>query len=72
MTIATEIEAKTKWCPFVRIVQWGRGGFFIDNRGIQPTAASDMRCIGSQCMAWKWHGWVGETERAGFCGLVRP
>ena len=65
----TEDEAKEKWCP----------------QG--PTVATDeynagftFTCIGSKCMAWRWHGVVmGQDspprpeELQGYCGLAgRP
>lgn len=57
MTLLTEDEAKTKWCPMVR-----------DN-GSNLNGESS-RCIGSACMAWRWkHELVvhGESLR-GYCG----
>jgi len=59
----TEDEAKTKWCPFVRIVS-----STIDGQGFTPAANrmvnSDYpeqtllpktgNCISSECMAWRW------------------
>lgn len=61
----TEDEAKTKWCPFARMLshiysQDGAGrtfeGGYSYNRspdhgeGYLPTGA---KCIGSACMAWR-------------------
>jgi len=52
-----EEEAKTKWCPFARLGSStsGLGGM---NRFIRPQRSEDeqeVRCIGSACMAWRWH-----------------
>lgn len=67
----TEDEAKTKWCPFVRVVigpdnpTW-QGGM-LTNRGAIPADNRDTLCIGSQCMAWRW-----TRSPDGFCGLSEP
>ena len=41
----TEEEAKTKWCPMVRVV-YGIG----DNRGLFESTTT---CIASDCMMWR-------------------
>ena len=73
-----ESEAKTKWCPFVRLTD-----DFGDNRPSGGAAETFLTCIGSECMAWRWE--VSPTELArrgqqqnlgeyvkptGFCGLA--
>lgn len=77
MTALTEDEAKTKWCPFVRLSEMG--GTF--NR-ISP--AANLKCIASACMAWRWQSsasmdnpsgvpGAGTQEikcERGFCGLA--
>lgn len=56
----TEDEAKTKWCPFTRVVV-----AFADTMSQAATANRDQpstygaypgptSCIGSVCMAWRW------------------
>ena len=62
----TEDEAKTKWCPFVRyaivskyVVSSGANRLG-DDVGYHENA-SQCRCIGSACMAWR---------PAGYCGLA--
>lgn len=50
----TEDEAKTKWCPFVRLCV--KGASAGNRYGTQHTTIenpSECRCIGSQCMAWR-------------------
>ena len=54
----TEKEASERWCPMVRVVigpdteSWQENMF--DNRGDVVTV-NGLRCIGSRCMAWRWH-----------------
>ena len=54
----TEDEAKTKWCPFVRVLvtqndeSWYAG--MLTNRGTIPADNTDTLCIASECMAWRW------------------
>ena len=79
-----EDEAKTKWCPMVRVAI--DGTFLINNRN-QVNAEDKGRatCIGSECMAWRWHlqtkpmeygmlnvsGGPDEySETEGYCGLA--
>lgn len=54
----TEDEAKTKWCPFVRVAGAVTTndpptmiGCAATNRNVNP---ADVHCIGSACMAWRW------------------
>ena len=84
MTIVTEEEAKTKWCPFARVpvgtetLEW-----VVGNRANQTGPGGlykGSKCIASQCMAWRWAGerldaasheradWKRET--VGYCGLA--
>lgn len=71
----TEEEAKTKWCPFGRIL--------AGTDGTPPLAASynrsseldEPRCIASACMAWRWADPTtphmdDRAELGGFCGLA--
>ncbi|NUB05832.1 hypothetical protein FW320_06535 [Azospirillum sp. Vi22] len=61
--IVSEEEARTKWCPMARVIQYGGHGNFppAGNREIGPsgaTSAADAlngacRCITSECMAWR-------------------
>lgn len=80
-----ENEAKTKWCPFVRMHVIGPDGDDLagHNRIVnydQPStlfiaATPSLNCIGSQCMAWRWGDFLMDaTERSdaaqGYCGLA--
>ena len=51
----TESEAQTKWCPFARIVfeQFNIAGNRLNS--ITSTIPDPSRCIGSECMAWRWN-----------------
>lgn len=63
----TEKEAKTKWCPFARVLlpvhqSGNRIGTFhkriaddVDRKHYEEQEA-DCTCIGSGCMAWRWEG----------------
>lgn len=76
----TEAEAKTKWCPFSRCLTGDdTGGAVTVNRPFLPEIFGDgsklvgNNCIGSRCMAWRWHldsgGWEREPPD-GYCGLA--
>jgi len=81
-----EEEAKTKWCPFARVV-----GLFSEYGAPQETLASGnrfgaphtfappelqqaTRCIASECMAWRWSRKdfrnLPREEWYGYCGLA--
>ena len=71
----TEEEAKSKWCPHVRSYA---GGWNADSSHRIPTVA---RCIGSDCMAWRWvqdelttfianDKTVVTPSEHGYCGLA--
>lgn len=53
----TEEEAKTKWCPSVRVSGVGTfdNGEWSTNRD-DAVKQENLCCIGSACMAWRWHG----------------
>lgn len=65
----TEDEAKTKWCPFARVlIDDGDGGHRTSaNRlemGGEPGPDLDWptpRCIASECMAWRQTVTVAKT-----------
>lgn len=81
MSILTENEAKTKWCPLVRLVgfkdsdaegtSWNRSP--DDPVGVKSPAT---KCIASACMAWRTGVWdhqrnltpENRTPGVGFCG----
>jgi hypothetical protein len=52
-----EDEAKTKWCPMVRLIDGQPPGGAATNRAYQEFGtehALSNRCIGSACMMWRW------------------
>lgn len=55
--VFTEADAKTKWCPYSRPTFPS-----VENCGYQPGNRNDdgsiphqAGCLGSACMAWRWH-----------------
>lgn len=71
----TEDEAKTKWCPFVRLVISDIGEAKTDNRDFDYGDGTPS-CIASECMAWRWkqegieHGEPIYNDTYGHCGLA--
>ena len=58
-----EIEAKTKWCPFAQ----------IDGMNRYPNGKPATRCVGSDCMMWRWDEGgrkFGNDATHGYCGLA--
>lgn len=75
----TEEEAKTKWCPFSRVIAGTRtGASTATASGTQPAfnrievgtgvpiMPDGSACIASSCMAWRWrrHKPKGWSETA--------
>lgn len=56
----TEEEAKTKWCPFARVIATDATDSPILNLGaynriaVKAGERSCGMCIASGCMAWRW------------------
>lgn len=59
----TEADAKTKWCPFVRVQLLQPDGF--ENQPVNRETR-DINCIAAQCMAWR----KAMADGSGFCGLA--
>ena len=82
----TEDEAKTKWCPHVRLTATGdpvNGGEWSTNRADQEIGLETVSCIGSECMAWRRFkigqhqescgpqgGYKTVVDYEGYCGLA--
>ena len=77
----TEDEAKTKWCPFVRLLTEVGTGNRVLCKDVLSINDEPTNCIGSQCMAWRWNGWQdpngrryanksGDRVHFGYCGLA--
>ena len=73
--IATEEEAKKKWCPFVRS---GLVNGASVNRNLEDVETSfiswdgENTCLGSKCMMWRWVDGEGNVKgQQGSCGLAR-
>jgi len=67
-----ESEAKTKWCPMVRVLVTPNDalwqGRMLSNRGDLPASNEHCLCIGSACMMWENHCIEGH-DQIGDCGL---
>ena len=82
----TEDEAKTKWCPFRPVERIADQCAPWESPYPSAKYNESERCIGSGCMAWRWHSFEhrlreyedGEKEFTsshdetfgGFCGLA--
>jgi hypothetical protein len=71
----TKEEAKTKWCPMVRITTVGGGSTNRDELMVGKTGDL-VNCIASDCMMWRQlplEKWVwdedGHKRPSGYCGL---
>lgn len=68
----TEDEAKTKWCPFARVVVWHEPKDELTppfNRFQAGLDKTDLaRCVGSDCMAWCYFN--RPEDGHGYCGLA--
>jgi hypothetical protein len=67
----TEDEAKTKWCPMVRLAPLGPGESYKKSTNRMGKGDPDSCCIASDCMAWRCidrEGW--RRPDRGYCGLA--
>ena len=78
----TEQEAKTKWCPMVRVTMTPQDSTWqnqaMTNRmAFVKHGLTESRCIASDCMMWRW-GQKGAFVNGkyddnypvkGYCGL---
>lgn len=76
----SEAEAKTKWCPLVRVTMTGfAGGGRGPHPAVNRTDGVGTSCQGAACMFWRWgparvvatspHGHAG-TVPEGYCGAA--
>lgn len=71
----TEDEAKTKWCPMVRVAS---GPYVPGTYSVGMLDNQEAKCIGSACMMWRYlNPDVGVTKQTdgtgnahGYCGLA--
>ena len=66
----TEDEAKTKWCPMVRLAPLGPGESYKKSTNRMGKGDPDSCCIASDCMAWRWFGRGAARPDRGYCGLA--
>ena len=82
--LLTVEQAKTKWCPFVRVhvpsglinrvsSTWkalmAKPGASEGDKQWIADQEQDTHCIGDACMAWRHWGALGLSV-SGFCGLA--
>ena len=69
MALVTERLARLKWCPFVMRLSVASAAVVI-NRDVDDRPIG--RCIGSDCMAWRWQKEDRSRTEAsqGYCGLA--
>lgn len=78
MTMQTEALARTRWCPFGRVVVIHDDANTGEGWGTANRGRASTPCIATQCMAWRWSDSLDcpPEVRRGFCGLagepVRP
>lgn len=68
--LITEEEAKTRWCPYSRVLieNQGDGSYDAGNRWqIEGPPPINSKCLGSICMAWRFEQ---EGSTHGYCGLA--
>jgi hypothetical protein len=78
MSGLTEAEAKKRWCPFARAPGNYAYGLPTNNRNERGGPTARAKCIGSDCMAWRWIDAEVEFQRTGthqptntgYCGLA--
>lgn len=59
----TEEEAKTKWCPMVRLTDY-------EDRSVHNPKNPLTHCIGSKCMMWREAiNGAGQGKSSFYCGL---
>ncbi len=71
--ILIEQEARQKWCPFAMTAgsygdELAGIGITTFNRSASGRTDRNCMCLGSDCMAWRWHD---ERNETGFCGIAR-
>ena len=70
--ILAEKEAGTKWCPASRIADGVNDNVYnrwVDRRGNLGLVQAS-KCIGSECMMWRWAKEQPGGDKVGYCGLV--
>ena len=63
----TEDQAKHKWCPEMRKVQWHDEAGNKLSIGLMGNAL-DSDCIASDCMMWRWETKGSIGMQRGYCG----
>ena len=75
----TEDEAKKKWCPFSRAIDFavdenGDNHYATTNRNYLGDPNPESYCLASKCMAWRFDRFVeddnGKLWADGHCGLA--
>lgn len=73
----TPEEARTKWCPFARVVYHDAAHqpVAVGNRPVEENFLwQHTRCLADACMAWRWSSPLTQAdphEQQGYCALAR-
>lgn len=65
MSAMLEEDARRCWCPFARSYTTTEEGDPVTFNRTWQGVPKATNCLGSQCMAWRWHG-----PSVGTCGLA--
>jgi len=65
-------EAKTKWCPMVRMSETVEDRNASNCTVCRSRNPQFARCIGPECAVWRLYTYNGAAGGSGECGLTDP